>query len=115
MIKRVGLDVIEVDRIGEAMRNPRFLERILTPAEREQIRAPMRIAGRWAAKEAIAKAVGLHLSWHDVEILIAEDGSPEVTIRHDTWDPSRYRIHISITHEKGIAAAVAVLESVDER
>lgn len=112
MVVRVGLDVIEVKRIREAMKNPRFVERILTPTEREQIHVPMRIAGRWAAKEAIAKAVGLHLSWHDVEILVAEDGSPRVTIQHDTWDPSRYRIHISITHEKGIAAAVAILESV---
>lgn len=110
MIQKVGIDLVEVTRIATAMKNPAFLERILTPAEREVIKTPLRVAGRWAAKEAIAKAVGLHLSWQDVEILPGEAGEPVVTIHHADFDPSLLRIHLSITHEKGHAAAVAVLE-----
>lgn len=112
MILAVGLDLVEVSRIAQAMKNPAFLRRILTESEREIITTPLRIAGRWAAKEAIAKAVGLHLSWHDVEILPGPNGEPVVAIRHPDWNPSERRIHLSITHEKGHAAAVAVLESV---
>jgi holo-[acyl-carrier protein] synthase len=112
MILAVGLDLVEVARIAEAMEKPGFLERILTPAEREVIHTPLRIAGRWAAKEAVAKAVGLHLSWQDVEILNDLQGKPTIEIRHPDWNPAQRRIHLSITHEKGTAAAVAVLESV---
>lgn len=112
MIVAVGLDLVEVSRIAEAMKNPAFLRRILTKAEREVITSPSRVAGRWAAKEAIAKAVGLHLSWQDVEILPGANGEPVVTIIHPDWDPAKTRIHLSITHEKGHAAAVAILEQV---
>ena len=112
MILAVGLDLVEVARIAEAMENPAFVERILTPAERESIHTPLRVAGRWAAKEAVAKAVGLHLSWQDVEILNDDQGKPSVRISHPDWNPAERRIHLSITHEKGHAAAVAILESV---
>jgi len=112
VIVAVGLDLVEVARIASAMKTPGFVERILTPAEREVIKVPLRVAGRWAAKEAIAKAVGLHLSWQDVEILPGSAGEPIVTIHHADFDPSTHRIHLSITHEKGHAAAVAVLEAL---
>jgi holo-[acyl-carrier protein] synthase len=111
MVLKVGLDLVEVGRIAQAMKNPAFLERILTPAEREIIHSPLRVAGRWAAKEAIAKAVGLHLSWQDVEILPGPNGEPVVQIHHADWDPETRRIHLSLTHEKGHAAAVAILEA----
>ena len=112
MIIAVGLDLVEVSRIAQAMKNPAFLKRILTKAEREVITTPLRIAGRWAAKEAIAKAVGLHLSWQDVEILPGPGGEPLVSISHADWKPEKTKIHLSITHEKGHAAAVAVLEQL---
>jgi len=112
MILAVGLDLVEVARIAEAMEKAGFLERILTEREREQIHTPLRVAGRWAAKEAVAKAVGLHLSWQDVEILNDAEGKPTIDIRHPDWDASSRRIHLSISHEKSYAAAVAVLESL---
>ncbi|MBC8063401.1 MAG: holo-ACP synthase [Chlorobia bacterium] len=112
MILAVGLDLVEVARIAKAIKNPAFLKRILTEAERESITTPLRIAGRWAAKEAIAKAVGLHLSWQDVEILPGPSGEPVVSISHPVWKPDQTKIHLSITHEKGHAAAVAILESI---
>ena len=112
MIERIGIDVVEVARIKRAMQNPRFVNRILTAMERENL-PPLtnsRIAGRWAAKEAIAKAVSTKLTWQEVEILNDADGQPCASICSPYFNPETHRILISISHEKGIAAAVAVLE-----
>ncbi|MFY9233923.1 MAG: holo-ACP synthase [Fimbriimonadaceae bacterium] len=111
MIVRIGIDVVEVERIARAMRRPGFLERILTPDERAVCRTPSKVAGRWAAKEAIAKAIGIHLSWQDVEILADDTRAPTAAVRSAKWNSQDQRIHISITHERHLAAAVAVLES----
>lgn len=108
MIRGVGIDVVEVARIEEAMANPRFLRRILTSSEiREGLNAQS-LAGRWAAKEAVAKAVGTHLGWQDVEIANDESGAPSTRILTGTFAG---QIHLSISHERGIAAAVAVWEA----
>ena len=112
MILAVGIDLVEVARIAAAMENPAFLKRILTDKERRIIKTASRVAGRWAAKEAIAKAAGLHLSWQNVEILPGANGEPVVTIDHSDWNPHDHRIHLSITHEKGHAAAVAIVEKI---
>ncbi len=112
MIVGLGIDLVEVSRISEAMENPRFVFRILTDAERTMCRTPHCVAGRWAAKEAIAKAIGLAMTWQEVEILPDELGAPKVTISNPNFDPGRLRIHVSITHEKDHAAAVAVLERI---
>ncbi len=112
MIVRVGLDVVEVARIEEAIARPRFLERILTPREREECRTILRIAGRWAAKEAIAKAVDIKLKWHDVEISNDAVGAPVAVINHPIFRDGSHRIHLSLSHERGIAAAVAILEQI---
>ena len=97
------------------MKRRGFRERILTPEERILCTSPKRVAGRWAAKEAIAKAVGIFLRWHDVEILNDETRAPVVIIHSKEWDSRRFRIHVSISHERSMAAAVAVLESVSSR
>lgn len=97
------------------MKRPGFRERILTPEERILCVTPTRVAGRWAAKEAIAKALGTDLTWHQVEIINDETRAPSVVIHAKNWDPRRFRIHISITHEKNMAAAVAVLEALPAR
>lgn len=115
MVIRVGIDVVEIPRIAKAMKRRGFRERILTPEERILCTTPVRVAGRWAAKEAIAKALGVFLTWHDVEILNDETRAPVVIIHSKQWDPRRFRIHLSISHERNIAAAVAVLESVTSR
>lgn len=110
MIVGLGLDLVEIKRIEEAMGNPRFIFRVLTDAERAMCRTPQCVAGRWAAKEAIAKAVGLPLGWQEVEILPDDTGAPRVKIDNPSFDPGRLRVHVSITHERQHAAAVAVLE-----
>lgn len=107
MIAGIGLDLVEVSRVAEAMKNPRFVERILTPAEREYCRTPVQVAGRWAAKEAIAKALPLKLSWQDVSILAGPDLKPVVRVTHPEFSG---KVWVSITHERSMAAAVAVYE-----
>lgn len=107
MIQGIGADVVQIERIRKAMRNPRFVRRILTEAERAHADSAVFVAGRWAAKEAIAKAMGCSLSWQDVEVLPSANGAPVVRWRNG-W--SR-RIHVSISHERSVALAVAVWES----
>jgi holo-[acyl-carrier protein] synthase len=113
MVVGLGIDLVEVERIRRAMENPRFVYKILTDAERQYCgNSAMKVAGRWAAKEAIYKAIGIPLTWLDVEILPDELGSPRVKILTHQFDAKRLRLNISITHERGHAAAVAVLERI---
>jgi holo-[acyl-carrier protein] synthase len=112
VIVGLGIDIVEIARIREAMKNPKFVERILTPAEREYCNSALKVAGRWAAKEAVAKAVGLSLAWHDVEILPNELGEPSAKVASRYFDPSRLRLKVSISHERNNAVAVAVLERI---
>jgi holo-[acyl-carrier protein] synthase len=106
MIRGVGIDLVSIERIRKAMENPRFVARILTPKEREHELDPAYVAGRWAGKEAIAKAVSKRLSWQDVEILTNGDGAPRVHWRNG----SNASVWISISHEKSFAVACAVWE-----
>ena len=98
----------------------RFLDRVLTPAERhlaEPIRNPVQfVAGRWAAKEAILKMIGTgwrgQISWNDMEILPDELGQPHVTLSGETAriaaEKGITRVLLSITHTRGNAAASAI-------
>lgn len=106
MIRGIGADVVQIARIERAMRNPRFTVRILTESERKQRVTAAFLAGRWAAKEAIAKAIGRSLSWQDVEVLPGENGAPVVRWLNG-WN---HRVHLSISHEKSVAFAVAIWE-----
>jgi len=113
MVVGLGIDLVEVARIKKAMENPRFVYKILTDAEREYCGdSAMKVAGRWAAKEAIYKALGISITWLDVEILNDELGSPRARIMSHQFDAKRLRLNVSITHERGHAAAVAVLERI---
>lgn len=82
MILRTGVDLIEIARIEEviARHGRRYLERIYTPAELEQLGGQAEsLAGRFAAKEAAAKALGCGIgdvSWKDIEILGDEQNAP---------------------------------------
>lgn len=117
--------MVEVARIERLMQNPRFVKRILTASERDRPLTPSYVAGRWAAKEAIAKAVGVKLRWQDIEVINDSSGVPRVYFcavdAHDDsviMAPSAMfraeeistQVQISISHERGIAAAVAVWE-----
>ncbi|HLK15430.1 MAG TPA: holo-ACP synthase [Fimbriimonadaceae bacterium] len=114
MICGLGVDLVEVSRIRRAMQEERFLPRILTATERAEVLSPERVAGRWAAKEAAAKAVGTFLRWHDVEILNLPSGQPVARIRPGAFDMRGFALHISISHVKEHAVAVAVLERTED-
>ena len=114
MIIGIGFDVVELSRIKSAvLRNGRFVDRILTANEKQmyqRLNERRRIeflAGRFAAKEAYAKARGTGigtLSWHDIDVT-SKNGQPVIESAGDET------IHISITHTKSFAAAQVIIES----
>lgn len=113
MIHGIGIDIIEIDRVAVAVARPRFKERVFTPAEREycdQARGAERYAGRFAAKEAIAKALGCGLNWREVEILHGADGRP-VPALHGAAAArlGDRRILLSISHCHHYAVAQAIV------
>ena len=110
MIVGVGIDIVDINRIKKAMENPRFVRKILTELEEIYCQSPERVAGRWAAKEAVIKAVGIKMRPQDIEILNDPLGQPHVTIRASSYDGKRLKVLVSITHERSHAAAVAVVE-----
>ena len=118
MLPRVGVDVTAVERVqrAHARHGDRFLARFLTRREIAYCAGkPERWAGRWAAKEAIGKAMAsglLRPSMKDVEILPAADGRPEVVADRATALFGR-RIDVSIAHDGRFAVAVAVIPDLE--
>lgn len=118
MIKGIGIDIIELERIERSMkRQKRFVDRILTkneldyysalPQERRQIEF---VAGRFAAKEALAKATGRGigaLSFQHIEILPKQSGAPNISVKG--YETSQ--IHLSISHSKDYAIAQVIIEA----
>ena len=82
----LGIDIIKVDRIRKSIERfgSRFSDRVLTPAERRYVRdRPETFAGRWAAKEAVSKVLGLGvrgIGWKDIEIERMPTGQPAVRL-----------------------------------
>ncbi|WP_043934359.1 holo-ACP synthase [Bacillus sp. EB01] len=115
MIKGIGIDLIEIDRIKKlAERQLRFPDRVLTPVEKDMyLNLPERrrvefLAGRFAAKEAFSKAngtgIGEILSFHDIEIGKDSNGKPFFL------KPDGVRAHLSISHTKQYATAQVIIE-----
>jgi len=114
MILGIGVDVVEIARIQRAIeQRPRFLQRIFTPAEQEIVRVAEEAAGRWAAKEAMIKAIGYRIPWQTMEVLRDWAGKPLATVKRDIGR-GPIRMHVTITHDAGLSIAFAVLESVDK-
>lgn len=124
MIYGVGCDLCRVDRMARAMENPRFLQRVLTEAERARLeglcpeRRAERLAGMFAAKEAVAKALGEGFSgfgFADVEILADPSGRPRAGLRGGALArlPENASVHLSVSHDGGLALAFAVVEIED--
>lgn len=122
MIVGVGVDVIEIDRFAAALeRQPRLAERCFTRDEAAYCAKkpfpPQHYAARFAAKEAVGKALGRGMTrWREVEVVRGR-GAPTVALHaHYAEWAARLgvtRIHLSITHSKGVAVAVAVAENDD--
>lgn len=122
MIIGIGTDIIEIKRIENAVnRNSEFLNRIFTDNEISYIKSrkfnPQNIAGNFAAKEAVSKALGTGISgirWKDIEIIRKANGAPLVML-HDkalkcSNDKGIIKINISISHSEEYAIAFAVAE-----
>ena len=113
----LGIDIIRVDRIVKALEKHgrRFPLRVLTPAEDAYVRdRPENLAGRWAAKEAVSKVLGLGVrgvGWREIEIVRLPTGQPTVRL-HDralrrAQQLGMERIAVSISHEHEYAVAIA--------
>ncbi|HET6652049.1 MAG TPA: holo-ACP synthase [Nocardioides sp.] len=116
MIAGVGIDVVDIDRFEESLeRTPAMRERLFTEAERS--RPPASLAARFAAKEALAKALGAPtgMAWLDAEVVNEASGDPQFEIRGSVLARAEAigvrSIHVSLSHDAGIASAVVVLES----
>ncbi len=123
MVVGVGVDVVEVERVERAIRRwgEAFLTRVYTPSERERGagRAGVaRLAARFAAKEAVMKALGVgwgRLRFCDIEILSEGSGRPVARLHGGAAQAALaagvHAVHLSLSHARGYAAAVAVVEA----
>ena len=113
----LGIDIITVDRIRASLERfgERFTRRVLTDGERRYVRGrPETMAGRWAAKEAVSKVLGLGvrgIGWRDIEIERLPTGQPAVRLHGRAAARAGQlgmdRIAVSITHESDYAVAIA--------
>jgi holo-[acyl-carrier protein] synthase len=113
----LGIDIIKVERIRAALDRfgPRFSRRVLTEAEQRYVRdRPETMAGRWAAKEAVSKVLGLGvrgIGWRDIEVERLPTGQPAVRLHGRAAARAEQlgmeRIALSITHESEYAVAIA--------
>jgi holo-[acyl-carrier protein] synthase len=116
----VGMDLLEIDRLERALaRRPRLAERLFTEGERAFAAArgqPARhLAVRFCAKEAVAKALQLRVwDWRDVEVHGGGDEPPSVRLAGAAAaraeELGAAHVRVSLTHSKGMAGAVAVIE-----
>jgi phosphopantetheine--protein transferase-like protein len=113
----LGIDIIRVQRIRETLARfgARFSSRVLTAAEQRYVRdRPETFAGRWAAKEAVSKVLGLGvrgIGWRDIEVERLPTGQPAVRLHGRAEARARQlgmeRIAVSISHEAEYAVAIA--------
>ena len=115
MILGVGIDVVDIGRFDETMqRTPALRERLFT--EQERSRPLASLAARFAAKEALAKALGapVGMHWLDAEIVSEATGDLQFDIRGTVLARAEQlgvrSVHVSMSHDAGIASAVVVLE-----
>lgn len=113
----LGIDIVRVSRIGAALDRfgDRFVTRVCSPREAAYVRGrPATLAGRWAAKEAVSKVLGLGvrgIGWRDIEVERLPTGQPAVVLHGRAADRAQQlgmgRIALSISHEDEFAVAIA--------
>ncbi|MEW2413533.1 holo-ACP synthase [Streptomyces sp. NPDC046866] len=122
MIIGVGIDVAEIDRFGAALeRTPNMAQRLFVDAELSlpsgERRGIASLAARFAAKEALAKALGApgNMLWTDAEVYVEHTGQPRVrvtgTVRARADELGVKSFHISLSHDAGVASAVVIAEA----
>ena len=119
----LGMDVCSVERMRSILSGPRgerFTRRVFTPSERQlcsaRADAASAYAARFAAKEALVKALGgpPGLRWQDIEVTRADSGAPGLVLKGVAQDEVAKRgakIFLAITHDAGVAAATVILET----
>ena len=124
MIVGIGVDIMEPERIAGMIERhgERFLDRTFTPDEiaycKDRKRAVEHVAARWAAKEAVAKALGTgfdrSVQWKDVEVVKEVAGAVAVRLHGKAETIADRlnvtRIHLSLTHTEALAVAMVVVE-----
>ncbi|MCX3060351.1 holo-ACP synthase [Streptomyces beihaiensis] len=117
----VGIDVAEIERFGASLeRTPGMAERLFLESElllpSGERRGVASLAARFAAKEAVAKALGAPsgLRWTDAEVWVEESGQPRLrvtgTVAARAADLGVQGFHVSLSHDAGVASAVVVAE-----
>jgi holo-[acyl-carrier protein] synthase len=119
---RVGIDLVQVSRITESLDRfgARFLRRVFTDAEAayataEPSQTALRLAARFAAKEATIKALGLvdhPMNWRDIEVIRAPSGACEMSLRGSAGEWAEtvgaHDLAVSLSHEGDYATAVVI-------
>ncbi len=127
MIVGVGVDAVEIARIGRALdRHPGFLERVFTKAEqaaagRRGVGSVAYLAKRWAAKEATSKALGVGFSgfsYLEIEVVNLPSGAPTVRVGGELADWAHQlgavRWHLSLSDTRELAFATVIVEGPDD-
>ena len=116
MIVGIGVDLVDIPRFERSVqRTPRLLERLFAPAERG--RALRSLAARYAAKEALIKALGGSdgVYWTEIEVTPEPSGRPVFTLSGSTAAVVAERgitaLHLSMTHDAGVAVAYVIAEA----
>jgi holo-[acyl-carrier protein] synthase len=118
---RIGLDLIEIERVRRALeRYPGFRVRCFTEVERaycdSRSNPPQHYAARFAGKEAVGKAIGsgVHFTWREIEIAGRPKPGVRLSGRTKRWAErvGAAQIDLSMTHSKGLAAAICVVSDV---
>ena len=112
MIDGIGIDVVDIERFKSSLeRTPGLLEKLFTI--NEQAKPIHSLAARFAAKEALAKALsaGKGLSWQEAEVVNLESGKPVFLFRGAIADlVDGADVHLSLSHDAGIASAMVIVE-----
>ncbi|MEA2046895.1 MAG: holo-ACP synthase [Campylobacterota bacterium] len=113
---KIGTDIIQISRIEKSLERYglAFKKRFLSKSEIEMAKKVETVAGLWAAKEAISKAlgcgIGAQLSFHDIHISKDRQGAPRFTLSHTAQHTHSINASsLSISHDGGFAIAVAVV------
>ncbi len=122
MVVGMGIDLVEIHRMKKAIEKPLFVQRVFTPAEQTYCDGRGRqnaasFAARFAAKEAVMKALGTGLAgggtWQDIEVLPDAQGKPVMTLTGVFGQLAREmgvtRIHVSLSHAQEFAVAQVLL------
>ena len=112
MIDVIGNDVVDIARFQQSLeRTPHLAEKLFTESERTKPVASL--AARFAAKEALYKALSpTHgLQWHDAEVINHENGKPDFLFRGAIAELiDGATVHLSLSHDAGMASAMVVIE-----